>query len=316
MRSLSARVIPVLCFAAIAAASPAIQAADSILVGEEFAYTVRPGDTLAGIGARFAVSPQSLASRNRLRMTKRLIPGRVLHVDNRHIVPKRLENGILINIPQRLLFYFLEGRLDAWYPVALGQPGSWQTPTGSYQVLRKDKDPVWEVPDSIQQEMRRKGEKVQTRVPPGPDNPLGEYRLGLSLTCCGIHGTNAPQSIYRFQTHGCIRLAPQDAVDLFSRVSVGAPVEIIYEPVLFSADEDGKFFVEIHPDVYRHTEGNWDTAKAIAESRGLASALKSARWEKILHDEEGTATRLPLRTGVWSEVAGVPEPEVPAPAYR
>jgi len=311
-----AKVIPVLCLAAAAAAAPAILADDHILVGEEFDYTVRRGDTLAGIEARFAVTPQSLAARNRLPVTKRLAPGKVLRVDNRHIVPKALENGILINIPQRLLFYFVGGRLDAWYPVALGQPGSWQTPTGSYRVVRKEKDPVWEVPVSIQEEMRRKGEKVQTRVPPGPDNPLGEYRLGLSLDCCGIHGTNAPQSIYRFQTHGCIRLAPQDAVDLFSRVSVGVPVEIIYETVLFSRDEDGKIFVEVHPDIYRHTEGNWETATAIAESRGLGSALKSARWEKILHDEEGIATRLPLRTSVWSEVAGLPDPGVPARASR
>jgi L,D-transpeptidase ErfK/SrfK len=311
-----AKVIPVLCFAAAAAAAPAILADDHILVGEQFDYTVRRGDTLAGIGARFAVSPQSLAARNRLPVTRRLIAGKVLRVDNRHVVPRTLENGILINIPQRLLFYFVGGRLDAWYPVALGQPGSWQTPTGSYQVVRKEKDPVWEVPVSIQEEMRRKGEKVQTRVPPGPDNPLGEYRLGLSLDCCGIHGTNAPQSIYRFQTHGCIRLAPQDAVDLFSRVSVGVPVEIIYEPVLISPDEDGMIFVEVQPDVYRRTEGNGESATAIAESGGFGPALKTARWEKILHAEEGIAIRLPLRPSVWSEVAGVPEPDFPVPASR
>jgi L,D-transpeptidase ErfK/SrfK len=309
-----AKVISVLCFAAAAAAAPAILADDHLLVGEEFGYTVRRGDTLAGIGARFAVSPQTLAARNRLPVTKRLIAGEVLRVDNRHVVPRTLENGILINIPQRLLFYFVGGRLEAWYPVALGQPGSWQTPTGSYQVVRKEKDPVWEVPVSIQEEMRRKGEKVQTRVPPGPDNPLGEYRLGLSLDCCGIHGTTAPQSIYRFQTHGCIRLAPQDAEDLFSRVSVGAPVEIIYEPVLISRDEDGKIFVEVHPDVYRRTEGNGKSATAIAESRGFGPALKSARSKEILHDEEGIATRLPLRTSVWSEVAGVAEPDLPVSA--
>jgi len=311
-----AKVIPVLCFAGAAAVSPAILADDHILVGEEFDYTVRLGDTFVGIGARFAVSPESLAARNRLPVTKRLVPGKLLRVDNRHIMPKALENGILINIPQRLLFYFVDGRLEAWYPVALGQPGSWQTPTGSYQVLQKEKDPVWEVPDSIQQEMRRKGEKVQARVPPGPDNPLGEYRLRLSLECCGIHGTNAPQSIFRFQTHGCIRLARQDAVDLFSRASVGVPVEIIYEPVLLSRDRSGKIFVEVHPDVYRRTEGNREAAKAIAESRGLGSASRSARWEEILDEEEGIAVRLPLRTSVWIEADGLPESERPGPAFR
>ncbi|PYQ32366.1 MAG: hypothetical protein DMF55_13380 [Acidobacteria bacterium] len=190
-------VVPVLCLAAVAAFPSARLAAQPILVGDELDYTVRRGDTLAGIGARFAVAAETLAARNGLSRTRRLVAGKRLHVDNRHIVPKTLPNGILINLPQRLLFYFVGGRLESWYPVALGQPGSWQTPTGSYRVLAKEKDPVWEVPSSIQQEMRRNGEKVRTRVPPGSDNPLGRFRLRLSLECCGIHGTNAPQSIYR-----------------------------------------------------------------------------------------------------------------------
>ena len=302
-------VVPVLCLAAVAAFPSARLAAQPILVGDELDYTVRRGDTLAGIGARFAVAAETLAARNGLSRTRRLVAGKRLHVDNRHIVPKTLPNGILINLPQRLLFYFVGGRLESWYPVALGQPGSWQTPTGSYRVLAKEKDPVWEVPSSIQQEMRRNGEKVRTRVPPGSDNPLGRFRLRLSLECCGIHGTNAPQSIYRFQTHGCIRLAPQDAVDLFSRVPVGVAVEIIYEPVLVFRDRQGRTLVEVHPDIYRRTDGNRETAMAIAESRGLGSASRSARWEEIIQDEEGIAVRLPLRTRGWREAAGIAEPE-------
>ena len=309
-------VIPLLCLAGAAAFSSARLAAQPILVGDELDYTVRRGDTLAGIGARFAVGTESLAARNGLSRTRRLVAGKRLHIDNRHIVPKTLPNGILINLPQRLLFYFVEGRLDSWYPVALGQPGSWQTPTGSYRVVAKEKDPVWEVPNSIQQEMRRNGEKVRTRVPPGPENPLGRFRLRLSLECCGIHGTNAPQSIYRFQTHGCIRLAPQDAVDLFSRVPVGVAVEIIYEPVLVFRAADGRAFIEVHPDVYRRTDGNRETAMTIAESRGLGSASRSARWEEIVQDEEGIAVRLPLRTSSWIEADGLPESERPGPAFR
>jgi L,D-transpeptidase ErfK/SrfK len=293
----SAKVIRVLCFAVAAAVSPALPAAESILVGKEFDYTVRRGDTLIGLGARFAVSPQSLAARNRFPVTKRLVPGQVLRVDNRHIVPNVLEDGILINIPQRLLFYFVDGRLDAWYPVALGQPGSWQTPSGSYQILTKEEDPVWEVPVSIQQEMQRKGEKVRTRVAPGPENPLGRYWLGLSLTCCGIHGTNAPQSIYRFQTHGCIRLAPQDARDLFSRVSVGTPVEIVYEPVLLARDANGENFVEVHPDIYGRADGDFEKATAAAHSRRLPSVRESDRWGEALRNEEGIATRLSASPG-------------------
>lgn len=296
-----AKVIRVLCFSAAAAVSHPVLAADPIFVGHEFDYAVRRGDSFIGIGARFAVSVESLAARNGLSLGKKLLPGQVLRVDNRHIVPAVLENGILINVPQRLLFYFEDGRLDAWYPVALGQPGSWQTPTGSYQVLTKERDPVWDVPVSIQQEMLRKGGRVRTKVPPGPDNPLGQYWLGLSLTCCGIHSTNAPQSIYRFQTHGCIRLAPQDAVDLFSRVSVGNAVEIVYETVLLARDESGTAFVEAHPDAYGRTGGPYEKAMSVADRRRLRAASESPRWEEILRNAEGIATSLQTFPGRFEE---------------
>src|SRR5688572_32042800 len=53
-------------------------------------------------------------------------------------------------------------------------------------------------------------ERVRKKVPPGPDNPLGEYWMGLSATCCGIHSTNAPQSVYQFKTHGCVRMRSEE----------------------------------------------------------------------------------------------------------
>jgi L,D-transpeptidase ErfK/SrfK len=293
--------IPALCFAACATVSPRLRAADPAvaertIVGREFEYTVRRGDSLAGIGAKFAVGPQSLAARNGISIRKKLVPGQVLRVDNRHIVPSMIENGIVINLPQRLLFYFQDGRLDGWYPVAVGQPGSWQTPTGSYRVVTKERDPVWDVPISIQREMRRKGERVRTKVPPGPDNPLGSYWLGLSLTCCGIHGTNAPQSIYTFQTHGCIRLAPEDAVDLFARVSVGTPVEIVYEPVLVAHDDYGTTYVEVHPDAYGRG-GELQLERVAWAARSLPGARLDSRWDQVVAREEGIAVPLSASGG-------------------
>ena len=86
-------------------------------------------------------------------------------------------------------------------------------------------------------------------MPPGPDNPLGEYRLRLSRYDYGIHGTNAPLGIGRLVSHGCIRLYPEDIKELFSLVPLGTRVEIIYEPVKIGFKE-GRIFVEVHPDIY------------------------------------------------------------------
>ncbi len=45
-----------------------------------------------------------------------------------------------------------------------------------------------------------------------------------------MHGTNKPSSIGLRSSHGCIRMYPADIEELFSMVSVGTPVRIVYEP--------------------------------------------------------------------------------------
>jgi L,D-transpeptidase ErfK/SrfK len=77
-------------------------------------------------------------------------------------------------------------------------------------------DPVSDIPASIQGELRLGGKPVVARVPPGPANPLRKYWLGLSVAKYGIHGTNAPASISRFQTHGCVRMHAADIEVLFA----------------------------------------------------------------------------------------------------
>jgi L,D-transpeptidase ErfK/SrfK len=92
------------------------------LVGGEFPYTVQPGDSLTSIGARFGVAASVLARENGLEPSTRLKIGQELRVYNRHIVPPEVEDGILINLPQRLLFYFVQSKLVTHYPVGLGRP--------------------------------------------------------------------------------------------------------------------------------------------------------------------------------------------------
>lgn len=256
------------------------------LVGSEFLYSVVTGDSFARIGARFGVDPSVLAKQNALSIRTPIQPGQVLRIDNRHVVPAFREDGILINVPQRLLFYFELGNLVAWYPVGMGRP-DWQTPLGRFVIGTKEHDPVWDVPRSIQQEMRREGKKVETRVPPGPRNPLGEYWMGLTPSSCGIHGTTAPASVYRFQTHGCIRLHPDDVADLFPRVSVGTPVEIVYRPLLAARLEDGSAWVESHPDVYRKGEDPLALLDAFETSADFRRGAREA-----LRRREGIAVRI------------------------
>ena len=266
---------------------------DDLLVGGEFAYTVKKGDSLASVGARFGVEPRWLALRNQLSPVAGLRVGQVLRVDNRHVIPFLLEAGILINIPQRLLFLFREGRLVSWYPVAVGRR-DWPTAAGLFEIQTLERHPTWDVPVSIQREMRRLGRSALTRVPPGPENPLGDYWIGLEGSGCGIHGTNAPTSIYGFRTHGCIRLHPEDIADLFPRVSRGMPVRIIYEPVLLARGADGWIFLEVNPDVYGRQKDRAGTVAALAESANLQTVIDPAAVQRAVTSQEGLATRVDL----------------------
>ena len=267
---------------------------EDVLVGREFSYTVKAGDSLALVGARFAASSPSLARSNGLSPTARLRTGQRLRVDNRHVIPFFLKEGILVNIPQRLLFLFQEGRLVAWYPIGVGRR-DWPTSTGSFQIQTLERRPTWDVPISIQDEMRRLGKRVVTHVPPGPDNPLGDYWMGLGGAGCGIHGTNAPASIYGFSTHGCIRLHPDDIADLFPRVSRGMTVEVVYEPILLTRALDGPVFLEVNPDRYGGGEDPLLRVEVLVRRQQLSQLLDPSAVERALAAKDGLAARVDLR---------------------
>jgi L,D-transpeptidase ErfK/SrfK len=129
------------------------QLADT-LVGGEFFYAVQLSDTLTSIGDRFGMAAGVLARVNGLQPSIRLKVGQELRIYNRHIVPPGLEAGILITLPQCLLFHVAQGTLVTHYPVGLGLP-DWPSPTGTFAVLSKEENPVWDVPKSIQAEMHR-----------------------------------------------------------------------------------------------------------------------------------------------------------------
>jgi L,D-transpeptidase ErfK/SrfK len=256
------------------------------LVGGDFAYTVQKGDSLTSSGARFGVDVRVLAEANGLK-TDKLASGQTLQVDNRHIVPSSGGVEILINVPQRMLFYFSPEHAPAGYPIAAGR-SAWKTQPADFQVERMEENPTWDVPLSIQNEMRRAGKPVLTHVPPSPENPLGHFWIGLNVGSIGIHGTNAPSSIYGLVTHGCIRLHPDDIRVLFSKVHIGTRGRIIYEPVLVTRVEN-EIFLEVHPDPYR--EGPDPLNKAVDAGRAGAfmDLLDLELVKEVIRKRDGIA---------------------------
>jgi L,D-transpeptidase ErfK/SrfK len=278
------------------------------LVGAEWAHVVSAGESWEAIGARVGVSPAVLASRNGRGLRPALRGGETIVIDNRHIIPDHssvtdentavnpgvTNDGLIVNVPQRLVFFFAEGRLVAHYPTAVG-PAGWQTPLGDFTIVLKEEDPTWDVPISIQQEMRRAGKRVVKSVPPGPDNPLGRFWLGLSLDSVGIHGTTAPLSIYAFATHGCIRLHPDDIEALYQQVAIGERGRIIYEPVLVSYDGTD-VYLEVHPDPYRRAPDTLARALELLDQAGLSGLSDTAEVARAVRQTEGLATPVTILT--------------------
>ena len=75
-----------------------------------------------------------------------------------------------------------------------------------------------------------KAAKYADGMPGGKDNPLGARALylfqGSKDTLYRIHGTNAPKSIGRAMSSGCIRMLNEDVMDLYERVDIGTPVVV------------------------------------------------------------------------------------------
>ncbi len=149
------------------------------------------------------------------------------------------------------MYFFYKGKLSKIYKVSVGRPEDrWQTPTGDFKILFKDKAPTWYVPLSIQNEMRAKGRNVITKINPGVNNPLGNWFLGINRNGLGIHATNAPASIGYSVTHSCIRMNAKSAAELFSLVRVNTPVKIIYQPIKLDIDGKKQVYLEVYKNVY------------------------------------------------------------------
>jgi L,D-transpeptidase ErfK/SrfK len=131
------------------------------------------------------------------------------------------EKRIVVSIPDRKLILLEGSRVLKIYDVAVGKPST-PSPAGEFQIVNRVPNPTWYGPGKI--------------VSPGRQNPLGTRWMGLSAKGYGIHGTNAPRSIGKAASHGCIRMRKHDLEELFELVNVGVPVELRSErpPVMFA----------------------------------------------------------------------------------
>jgi len=269
----------------------------SKLVGSADVYSVKKGDSLRLVAAKLGVSRQHLIEMNDLDPKASLKPGQKLRYNNSKIIPRHMRYGIVVNIPDRTLYYFKDGKLASSLPVALGvakkgRNYDWTTPTGKFRIVAKQKDPTWFVPPSIQQEMEKSGREVITSMPPGKRNPLGRYAMKTSLPGILIHSTTKPGSIYSFASHGCIRVYPEQMERLFREIRINTPGEIIYQPVKLAVTEEGRVFLEVHRDVYGKNTALQELARHLIEQHNISDRVDWDKVELVVKRQAGLAEEI------------------------
>ena len=109
--------------------------------------------------------------------------------------------SILINTKGKTLKLFRGTTLIKTYPIAIGKPST-PTPKGEFKIINKAINP---------------GGPFGVRWL-GLDAPYGDY---------GIHGTNAPSSIGKAISNGCVRMYNRDVLEVSNLVGIGTAVTIL-----------------------------------------------------------------------------------------
>ncbi len=138
--------------------------------------------------------------------------------------PKFTPGQIIVSFGDRRLYLITKKGQAISYPIAVPREKSrWQ---GTTKISSKKINPSWRPTP----EMLQENPKLPHWVPGGhPMNPLGVRALYLGASAYRIHGTDAPWTIGKAVSQGCIRMKNEDVLDLYPRVPVGMRVTVTWE---------------------------------------------------------------------------------------
>lgn len=244
---------------------------------------IRGEDTFSDIARRFNLGYEEV-----VRANPGIDPwlpgeGREIVLPTQFVLPQAPREGLVINLAQLRVFYFpkrKDGELQTviTHPIGIGKVG-WSTPVGTTKVTTKVKNPTWYPPASVRKEHREAGDPLPAKVPPGPDNPLGAYKMNLGWPSYLVHGTNKPYGVGMRSSHGCIRFYPEDIAELFGRIAIGTKVTVVNQPFVFGWHQ-GAMYVQAFPVLEDDERDHPKAADAL-----LNAAITDEMWQKVkAHD--------------------------------
>jgi L,D-transpeptidase ErfK/SrfK len=273
------------------------------VVGRLAVIRIEKGDTLPDIARHFSLGINAISSANPGVDVWVPETGKLVVLPLSFILPDTPRNGIVINLATMRLFQFKgdsNSRVVSTYPVGVGTTEK-PTPTGQMHVARKAARPTWHVPASIAEAHRKKGDPLPAAIPPGPENPLGEFALYLSKSGYLIHGTNKPASIGLKATNGCLRLYPENVKMLFDTTPVNTPVAIVNQPYLIG-QSNGVLYLEAHTPL--EDSGAMELERVYAQLKSIEKKLaRTLDWKKV-KQVEADARGIPVPIFEMSQDGG------------
>lgn len=252
-----------------------LPAADQRLIGQPRLRTTIASDTLARIAREEGVGLEALRRLNSSVDPWLPTPGTELVLPTQMLLPSAHRDGIVINRAERRLFFFDGERQRLLvYPVGIGVEG-FQTPVLSTHTVTSIYKPNWTPTASIRQEHLARGDVLPPVVPPGPDNPMGDYAIKLAEPSLFIHGTNQPRGVGQRVSHGCIRLYANHIETLVRSLPGRTPVHIIDQAhkVAWVGDQ---LYLESHRTESGENQLTAMVAQVIAATATVAASIN---WE-------------------------------------
>jgi L,D-transpeptidase ErfK/SrfK len=212
------------------------------LIGEPSFYLTHGAETLLDVALERNLGVPEISAVNP--GVDPWVPGTetLVTLPTQFILPDAPRRGIVINYGDLRLYHFLKDGAVETYAIGVGRDG-FELKFGQTKIVRKKEKPTWYPTAST---LRDKPE-LSTVVPPGPENPLGEYALYLGWPTYLIHGTNKPYGVGRRVSRGCIRMYPHGVERLFAEIPVGTPVTAVNQ-LIKAGWQDGELYLEAQPD--------------------------------------------------------------------
>jgi L,D-transpeptidase ErfK/SrfK len=250
------------------------------VVGSVQPYRIKKGDDLLDLAREFGLGYSEIGVMYR-HWDPFLPPvGAEMTIPTMWIVPNSRGNQIIVNTGAMRLYYFIKNDTQVYtFPIGMGVL-DFKTPQGKFRVIEKKVNPTWHIPKSLQKKYE------MAEMPPGEDNPLGEYKLTLSWGDYGIHGTAMPLGVGRMVSHGCTRMYPEHIKKLFPMVPMGASVEYVYEPALIGFRQ-GRIYLSVHEDVYFKIPSMILHVLNMIEQRGLADQVDMRKVMQTVEEHYG-----------------------------